>query len=267
MKSEQIDIGYRVKLDQFIKTPEMFDQFFKSYYSLFGFSEIKLTKTLVASYFFEYIIKKYMSLGDAGFSIHIYKDYVMNLENYLEVEKLFKIIEGQSINLVTHIPPTGINEEFVSRLILASKQIPENNILLLENPIMSIDVFHFLDQVIKLLRFLENGDIKNVKLCLDIGHLAKNISYQKIELSVVYQLLLRINFFLKNIYEFHFHDFDGINDHVVFEHNNAVLQFSAMIYGLLESNVPIIMETPIGNIEKEGVKQLRLVQREVMKWK
>lgn len=256
------NIGYRIKLDNFLESKEKIKEFLDYYYSLFDISELKMTGDIYRSNYFEYIIKKYISRHSLA-NFHISKDFVYNFSKDSLENQLMDITKNNSVNLVTHLPSKKFDSEFILNLKHISNTIPSKNMLLLENPSTDFDIFLFFEECNKLNKILFDSDIRNIGFCLDFGHLLQMLNEQDINFKIWYNYMTKCKQFYSSIKELHLHDFDGKNDHQVFDENSNNLEFLTMLCSILGKNIPIILETPIENVEETGVKQIKLISRVV----
>lgn len=254
-------VGYRLNVEQFISTKKNFIDFLNYYYHFFECLELKITPKVLNSNYFEFIILQYLKCQSYVGNFHIRKNYIYDYNTGLSEERLFSLLKNSKSNIVTHLNDGPVNSDLFKNLISISSSISDSNNLLLENPVISTDLFEYLYNCEKLSKMLNVNCIQNIGFCLDFGHLTQSLVNQDISFNSFYTYLLEQKNYLLRLKEFHLHDYRNKCDHQVFYHDNVNLMNFKLLYKLAPFNT-IILENNIGDdVENAGVKQIKLVKR------
>ena len=225
------EIGFRVKLNEYLDSKEKLKEFLDLYFEKFNTMEIKVTPYLVNHILFEYLL--YL-IENKNVSYHINKNYLKSPTK--EDEIFLSTLKGvKNIKIITHIPNT-ISLQELKRL-----EQKDNFQFLLENP-SYIENEDYLKYIIKYYSLLK--EFKNINGCLDLGHLLykENIDKQNDYLE---QLKKEIDFGIFK--EFHIHDYNNKKDHQKI--GDGILDINRL-YNIIEEYLTknrIILETNVDN--------------------
>lgn len=240
------EIGFRVKLNEYLDSKEKLKEFLDLYFEKFNTMEIKVTPYLVNHILFEYLL--YL-LENKNVSYHINKHYLKTPTK--EDEKFLSTLNGvKNIKIITHIPNS------ISLYDLKKLEQKDSFEFLLENP-SYIENEDYLKYIIKYYSLLK--EFKNINGCLDLGHLLykENIDKQKDYLE---QLKKETDFSIFK--EFHIHDYNNKKDHQKI--GDGLLDIKR-IYNIIEEYLienRIILETNVDNKDlSDGIIQIDKILR------
>ena len=253
-------IGYRLKFDEI--NSEDIKIFIDEYQKNFDRYEIKVTKNLISSGKLELILDVSLNIANGKFSIHLPKDLLNNSKSFdltvktIEILKKFNISE--KVYLVTHFPKENLLNYF-SKIEVISKILPENCILLLENVVVEKENENYLNQINEICHFLEVENIKNVGICLDIGHLLFGCSKEKISERLALRKLQKMTYMMDKIKQLHIHDyFNTDHIHIGYGMMDFVLVFDFIRKNFSEN--PIIIETKVKQPLEDGIEQVIILE-------
>ena len=253
-------IGYRLKFDEI--NSEDIKIFITEYQKNFDRYEIKVTQNLISSGKLELILDISLNIAKGKFSLHLPKDLLNNSESYdlavktIEIFKKFNISE--KIHLVTHFPKENLLNYF-SKIEAISKILPENCILLLENVVVEKDNENYLKKINEICHFLEVENIKNVGVCLDIGHLLFGFSKEKIPERLALRKLQTMTYIMDKIKQLHIHDYFN-TDHIYIGY--GMMDF-VLVLDFVRKNfkqIPIIIETNVNEPLEDGIEQIIILE-------
>lgn len=261
IKMKKSSIGYRLKFD--CVNPEEIDKFVYSYQKLFDRFEIKVTKNLISSGTIQNILNVAEIMAVGRFSIHVFKDALKNLEEYSMMVHLIKILrkyEGSDeVYLVTHIPYGNLSN-YLPKVLEISRQLPKNYILLLENIALDSNNEDYLKQINHMCYLLGVNNIRNVGICLDIGHLLFGCYRENISEGNILSKLQEMRYILAKVKEIHIHDYME-QDHLQLKSGLMNLNLVSDFIKRNELNVPIIIEVAVKNPREDGIEQINIVER------
>lgn len=240
------NIGFRVKLDDYIAEKQKISEFLYLYFSKFDLLEVKVNNNLAKSKNLEYILNE---LKNKNVSFHLSKDFINSPTEYDEI--ILSYIQNDNLFLITHVPEV-FNKKSIE---LAMKKIT-NNMLLFENP-NKFQKKYYIEYLILFYNFLSL--FNNCGICLDLGHLYYNelINSQKYNLV---KLLENIN--VEQIREYHVHDFNKSKDHLKI---GAGLLKNVKINNCMVTNARIILETNVDRDDlSDGEEQVKKVLTKIL---
>lgn len=253
-------IGYRMKFDN-VETEEI-KEVLMVYLKRFERYEIKITKGLLLSPSkIESLIKVSEKIASGKYSIHLLKD-ILTVKNDLESTKGFiPLLQKNKISnevyLITHIP--FVNPMKYLKVILnISKLLPSNYILLLENIEIYNGNFEYLRQINNLFCILDMKNIKNVGMCLDIGHLLFGFYEEKIMENDGLTYLEKMSYIISRIKEIHIHDYCK-TDHLQLGEGLMDLGIVSNFIFKYNLDVPIIIETTVKEPKEDGIRQIEIL--------
>lgn len=257
----RVNIGYRIKIDNFVENEEEIIKFLNYYNSLFNCSELKVTKKVLDSSILNSIIANYLNNQSYCNNFHIDKNYIYNYGSNMRENKLFSLLNGKKTNIITHLNNYKIDNDLYQNLRYISSEIPKGNNLLLENPDMSNNLFEYLFACEELSKKMNLDDIDNIGFCLDYGHILQFLFNSGMTFNSYYDYLIKQRNYLERVKEFHLHDFKSGNDHQVFESVNKNLIDFKKIYLNNPSNTIILENNVSDNASEIGVKQIKMIKR------
>lgn len=238
--------GFRVKMNDYLESRELLNNFLQLYFSLFSIMEVKVDSFLVNNKNFDYLL---YCLYDKNVSYHISKNYV-NYPTESDIKLINALSYNKEIYLVTHIPEQ-LNLEC---LVKIGNSLNSNVKLLFENP-SSFKLQSYLSYLISFYNSL--GNLNNMGCCLDFGHLLFN-EYKNGSGSYLDELLSKVN--SENFFELHVHDFNFMTDHQKIGDGIMNLENIKKLIDIYFYNSRIILETNVDNVDlSDGVRQIKRI--------
>lgn len=259
------EFGYRIDFSKIPET-EWREKLIK-YCENFSIFEIKLSYD-----FFDNGFKKLLDLISLNpkfnFSVHLPKRIIMDDPSYKTLKNLFLLFEkkkfSKTIRFVTHLPETSSEfEVFFEAVKEISKVIPENCVLLLENPVILEDYKTYFESLNNYLYKIRPRNIK-LGICFDIGHLL--FSTQRSSLESVFSYIYEKREICINIDEFHIHDYNESKDHLPLASGRMDTAKVISLMNHIGSNIPTIIEVTVPNNQfaKEQIKKLLPSERKML---
>lgn len=255
------NIGYRVKLNDYLESSDKLINFFDEYFSLFDICEIKVNKCLEQSEIFAkylpYIIKQYGN----KLSFHINKNLIVKNQELSNMENIIlSAIKRNGLNrtyFITHLNG-NIESSYIKQIARYSNLFGENVMLLLENAETNISNIILLDQITELINDLN----EKVGLCLDVGHLFVNEYNLNNFNEYFYQ-----NNLSKLIYEYHVHNVKNGVAHQKL--HNGIIEYEDIIkiIGLKNYFARIILEHEVEDMHKDGMENVLYLKRKLQTYK
>lgn len=256
MKTE---IGFRIKINALEENS--FIQVMEEYYKRFKTCEIKVKGPIPISTV-KWYLEKINEISEGKFSVHLPKNMLKD-ENEEELSKwVFQILKQiepkKEVMLVTHMP-VNFKEKDIAKLEEISKQLPNNCYLLLEN-IETSDNCKYFKKIDEVMKKLKQKKIKNIFICLDIGHLLYSANLEGKKQKIALNMLEANKNVIKNIKEIHIHDFNYKQAHLNL--NNGMLELENVAKFLEENNIKskIIIESNIEGFEN-AEKEVQILKK------
>lgn len=263
----QYSIGFRLKMSKDVEE-QFLKEYLEYYYARFTTCEFKIKEKDIIEKDFVKKLYFYEFITDSEFSIHLPKNILTNSNELKTCYKVFYALKGIELKkekkLITHIPE-NIDNVVIENLKIVSIALPNNSVLLLEN-VENNSFTEELEKINKILQILEKFQIKNIFLCLDLGHLLSSASVEGLKQKDIFRKLENNKKVMKNIKEIHIHDFDEEKDHLNLF--TGLLDQKA-ICEFINTNqliVPIIIETNTYSIE-EAMAEKKQLEEGLKKWK
>lgn len=253
-------IGFRMKFGN--KQFDELEEIIKRYSMLFERYEIKVTDSFDNVEYLRNIISLSKQYLNNQFSLHLPKNILEDEEKLKKCKLLFDNLQDMCFegNLITHLPYDINFEKYESILKNLSQTIPFKSILLLENIIVDDNV-EYLIKTDKLFDRLNKLGIKNIKFCLDFGHLVYSFYKEhKCQEEALKELSKCINV-LSSIKQIHLHDFNTELDHLHLGEELLNMEDIAEFISTNKIRCPIIIETTISNPNEDGCKQVELTKQ------
>lgn len=245
------NIGYRVKLNEYLGTDDTYKNFLNEYFQLFSIMEVKLNNYLINHNNADNYIKYLLDVYQSRVSFHFNKNILDVGLNSVEKEIINYLLAKQySINCITHLNPHQNNSDVI-RLI--NEEFNNNAVLTLENPEIKGDIFPYLESIAELFHKLDESN-STVGLCIDWGHiLLHNTNVNSIFNKMKKEDLLRY------IVEYHIHNIKNNHDHQTICDGEVDC---GEIYDLIKSsNSRIILECEVNNMQDDGLKNIKLLTK------
>lgn len=247
-------IGYRIKLP----ADENIQKIFLSRYStLFNTFELKITNDILCASSMENIIYSTKFFNINNYSFHLFKDVFYNDEAYSKTMELLLLLSRlnykQNLILVTHcLEDNLLNIDLINELFKFN-----NYTFCIENIEVYEELFEYLEKLKSLVERL------NCYICLDIGHLLFSAKKCNIKPSDVIEYISLDSWWKQKIKEIHLHDFNNQKCHLNI--GTGELNFQD-ITPILNDNIPIILETRIKDLSKDGIEEFKYTKERLIKY-
>lgn len=254
-------IGYRVKLNDYLDSEITLLKFLDDYFSLFDICEIKVNKCLEQSTVFAknlpYIISRY---GDK-LSFHLNKNLITHNLQLSRLElMILSIVKSNdlfnNINFITHFNDSFDNN-VLKNIVKHMKYFNNGAKLLLENAESNVYNITLLEQMLKIYNSA-NEVCRDVGLCIDFGHLFIN-GYN---LNEVLNYFYSNNLF-DNIAEYHFHN---VKKNVAHQNiQDGIIDYKDVmgVINVKSANSRIIMEHEVRNMFTDGVNNVLYLKKKI----
>lgn len=253
---EKYSIGFRMKFDD-IKTEDL-ERVITNYLENFHRYEIKVSRNLVFSGKIDTLINVSERLAKGRYSLHLLKDVLSSPKSYAEMRRLLKLLQhhrsSNEIYLVTHIPCINATD-YIKIVLSISRNLPPNYILLLENAEVCSGNYKYLQEINELFYILNKKKIRNVGVCLDIGHLLFGFYKEGITEEQGLYYLEKMTYLLSVTKEIHIHDYHEM-DHLQLQQGLMNLRIVSNFIVKYDLAVPIIIEVTVKEPNKDGIRQI-----------
>lgn len=236
-----MNIGFRVKLNDYIDDRTKLQCFLNLYFSKFNIMEVKVNDYLTKNRNLEYFLSE---IADKSVSFHLSKNFINKVEKSDEI--ILSYINNMDSFLITHVPEIIDENNFD----ISIEKIA-NNTLLFENPKDFING-NYIEYLIYFYNKLLSYNKCNI--CLDLGHLYFN--------ELMYNNYNNIDVLLNNIskdrvLEYHLHDYNLVKDHLPI--GMGLLQFNQLDV-CVHDEKRIILETDVSKCDlSDGVEQVKRI--------
>lgn len=247
-------IGYRIKLPADMELQKMF---LSQYSTLFDTFELKITNDILCASCIENIMYSIRLFNIKNYSFHLFKDSFYNIESYSKTKhfimQLSKMKLKQNAVLVTHYMGNNLlNKDFINELLKTNTYC-----FCIENIEVYDDLFEYLEELKTFVNEL------NCYVCLDIGHLLFSAKRCNINSNEVIEYISSDCWWKTRIKEIHLHDFNDQKCHLNI--GTGELDFYDII-ALISEKLPIILETKIKDLSKEGIEELQYTKERLIKY-
>lgn len=241
-------IGYRIKLPA---QSEMQEAFIARYSTLFDTFELKVTDDILCANSIENIISLTNSYNIPNYSFHLFKDAMYNEQSFSKTIEFLSYLSKSRLNYNTALVTHYISDDMLNISRLSSLTSLENACLCIEN----IEVFEELFEYLESLK--ATAILLGCNVCLDIGHLCFSAVRCNIAILQVIEYLENDYWWKSNIKEIHLHDYNSEKCHLNI--GKGFLNFS-YFKSFLRYEWPIILETKINDLSKEGIEELEFTK-------
>lgn len=238
-------IGYRIKLPA---QKDMQEAFLARYSTLYNTFELKVNDDILCADCVESIISLTQAYNIPYYSFHLLKDVMYDEQSFAKTIEFLSYLSNcevkSNIALVTHY----ISDDTLDISKLISLTAFENTCLCIENIEVFECLFEYLDALKKMVILL------NCNVCLDIGHLFFSAVRCNIPIMQLINFLDKDIWWKSHIREIHLHDYNSEKCHLNI--GKGLLDFS-YLKSFLRENWPIILETKINDLSKDGIIELK----------
>ena len=256
---KEYSIGYRLKFDSI--SPEDIEDFITQYLRLFNRYEIKITEKLISSGNIELILNLSEKKAKGKYSIHALKNVLNDSQEYIIMVNLINMLRKidilNEVYIVVHIPYNSF--QYLSKVLEISNLLPKNYIILLENVVLKNCNEEYLKQINNLCGTLDEKNIKNIGICLDIGHLLYGCSREDISESRILFKIQEMPNLLSRLKQIHIHDYME-RDHLQLNTGLMNLKLVSKFIKKNDITVPIIIESTVRTPDSDGITQVKIME-------
>lgn len=247
-------IGYRIKLP---KDEKMQELFLSRYSTLFNTFELKITNDILCASSIENIVYLTNMFNIENYSFHLFKNAFYSDEVYSKTSELLMLLSRlnskQNLILVTHcLEDKLLNIDLINELLKFN-----NYIFCIENIEVYEGLFEYLEKLKGLVERL------NCYVCLDIGHLFFSATRCNEKISDVIKYISLDPWWKRKIKEIHLHDFNYQRCHLNIGTGEIDLND---IMPILNDKVPIILETKIKDLSKDGIEEFEYTKERLIEY-
>lgn len=250
------NIGYRVKLNDYLDTKTHYKSFLEEYFELFNAIEVKINKYLINCNDFDNYIKYLLDTYREKVSFHFNKS-LLNV-GLNEKEKMiidYLTAQKYSISCISHLSPNIMDIDDIESIEQLSYKFNKNTILTLENPETKEDILTYLENISEVFHKLEEENIK-LNLCIDWGHILINNR----DIDLVFNKIRKEDL-LKYVSEYHIHNIkDGCDHQPIY---NGEIDCNE-IYKLISKHndkARIILECEVNKMQQDGLDNIKLLTK------